>query len=142
MKMEYQKITNLLDTAPDNVPRFITKKWVEVQWSNAENRYKPSKQIRFILVTGNITVTANNDVDVAFENCAPFSTCKTVINDVYIFKADRIYIAMPMYNLIKYSDNYSDTSGSLWDFKRYKFLLLMLIWVLIILNLLNTKQLL
>ena len=27
-------------------------------------------------------------------------------------------IAMPMYNLIEYSDNYSDTSGSLWQFKR------------------------
>ena len=25
---------------------------------------------------------------------------------------------MPMYNLIKYSDNYFDTSGSLWGFKR------------------------
>ena len=25
---------------------------------------------------------------------------------------------MPMYNLIEYSDNYADTSGSLWDFKR------------------------
>ena len=25
---------------------------------------------------------------------------------------------MPMYNLIQYSDNYSDTSGSLWQFKR------------------------
>ena len=25
---------------------------------------------------------------------------------------------MPKYNLIKYSDNYSDTSGSLWQFKR------------------------
>ena len=23
-----------------------------------------------------------------------------------------------MYNLIEYSDNYSDTSGSLWNFKR------------------------
>ena len=28
--MEYQKITNLLDTKSDNVPRFITKKWKEV----------------------------------------------------------------------------------------------------------------
>ena len=27
---------------------------------------------------------------------------------------------MPMYNLIEYSDNCSDTSGSLWDFKRDK----------------------
>ena len=27
---------------------------------------------------------------------------------------------MPMYNLIQYSDNYSDPSGSLWQFKRHK----------------------
>ena len=27
---------------------------------------------------------------------------------------------MPMYNLMKYRDNYSDTSGSLWQFKRDK----------------------
>ena len=25
---------------------------------------------------------------------------------------------MSIYNLIEYSDNYSDTSGSLWEFKR------------------------
>ena len=31
----------------------------------------------FILVTGDITVNANNDTNVAFKNCAPFSTCKT-----------------------------------------------------------------
>ena len=72
----------------------------------------------FILVTGNITVNAANDTDVAFKNCAPFSTCKTVINDVFVDRAEHIYIAMPMYNLIEYSDNYSDTSGSLWQFKR------------------------
>ena len=47
--MEYQKITSLLDTTPDDVPRFITKKWIEVhdQSGNAEDRCKPSKQIRF-----------------------------------------------------------------------------------------------
>ena len=28
--MEYQKITNLLGTMPDEIPRFITKKWVVV----------------------------------------------------------------------------------------------------------------
>ena len=72
----------------------------------------------FILVTGDITVNANNDTDVAFKNCAPFSTCTTKINDVFVDEANHIYIAMPMYNLIEYSDNYSDTSGSLWQFKR------------------------
>ena len=56
--------------------------------------------------------------NVALKNCAPSSTCKTVINDVFVDKANHIYIAMPMYNLIEYSDNYSDTSWSLWQFKR------------------------
>ena len=47
--MEYQKIKNLLRTTPDEKSRFITKKWVEIhdQSGNAEDRYKPSKQIRF-----------------------------------------------------------------------------------------------
>ena len=31
---------------------------------------------------------------------------------------DFINITLPMYNLIEYSDSYSDTSGSLWNFKR------------------------
>ena len=32
--------------------------------------------------------------------------------------AENLDIIMLMYNLIEYSDNYSDTSGSLWQFKR------------------------
>ena len=39
---------------------------------------------------------------------------------MFIDKANNIYIALPMYNLIKYSDNYSDTSKSLWQFKSEK----------------------
>ena len=68
----------------------------------------------FIWVTGNITVAAKNNTDVAFKNCAPFSTCTTKINDVFADEADHIYMAIPMYNLTEYRDNYSDTSGSLW----------------------------
>ena len=33
-------------------------------------------------------------------------------------RAEHDYNAIPMYNLIEYSDNYSDTSGCLWQFKR------------------------
>ena len=73
--MEYQKITNLLGTTIDEIPRFTTKKWVEVhdQSGSADDRYKPSKQIRFktsmlrsdlcdfsdayIVVKGDITLT-------------------------------------------------------------------------------------
>ena len=36
---------------------------------------------------------------------------------MFVDRAEYIYIAMPMYNLIKYSDSYWDTSGSLWQFK-------------------------
>ena len=46
--MEYQKIINLLGTMIDEVPRFITKKCLEVhdQSGSADDRYKLSKQIR------------------------------------------------------------------------------------------------
>ena len=57
-------------------------------------------------------------IHVIFKNCAPFSTCNTEINDVLIDEANHICITMPMYNLIEYRDNYSDKSGSLWQFQR------------------------
>ena len=47
-----------------------------------------------------------------------FEKCLTEIDGTLVDEANFINIAMPMYNLIEYSDNYSDTSGSLWDFKR------------------------
>ena len=88
----------------------------------------------YILVTGNITVTRTIAADVAgadpqrkqplnaatqviFENCAPFKDPRTEINDTFVDYADFINITMPMYNLTEYSDNYSDTTGSLRDFK-------------------------
>ena len=37
----------------------------------------------------------------------------THINDEHIDTAENVDVIMPMYNLIEYSDNYSDTSGSL-----------------------------
>ena len=47
--MEYQKVTNLFGNISDKVPKFITKKWIEVhdQSGNVNDRYKPSKKIRF-----------------------------------------------------------------------------------------------
>ena len=42
----------------------------------------------------------------------------TEINDTRVDEPKFINIIMPMYNVIEYSDNYSDTSGSLWCFKR------------------------
>ena len=47
--MKYQKNTNLLVATPNEISRFITKKWVEVhdQSGEANDRYKPNKQVRF-----------------------------------------------------------------------------------------------
>ena len=40
------------------------------------------------------------------------------INEIFVDNAAHINILMAIYNLIEYGDNYSDTSGSLWKFKR------------------------
>ena len=132
--METQKIINLLNYSSNEESKFATKKWYVIDSQTTKGKYKQGDTIKFetetiksslcdysdafILVTGNITVNAVNDTDVAFKTCAPFSTCKTVINDVFVDRAEHIYIAMPIHNLIRCSDNYSDTSGSLWQFKK------------------------
>ena len=101
--------------------------------SNKKDQYKQGDTIKFeteiiksslcdysgafILVTGNIIVAGNNDTDVVFKNSARFSTCTTKINDVFVDEVNHIYIAMPMYKLIEYSGDYSDTSECLWQFK-------------------------
>ena len=79
----------------------------------------------YILAKGNISVNntaaegaaANNtNKKVIFKNCAPFTNCISKINNTQIDNAEYIDIVMPMYNLIEYSDNYSKTSGSLWQY--------------------------
>ena len=73
------------------------------------------------MVTWNINITGgNNNTKAAFKNCAPFRKFRTKINENFVDDANFINITIPMYNLIEYSDNYSETSGSLWQFKRDK----------------------
>ena len=73
----------------------------------------------YILVTGDITPTGcNASTEVVFKNCDPFTRYVTHINDEHIDTAENLDIITSMYNLIEYSDNYSDTSGSLWRIKR------------------------
>ena len=81
----------------------------------------------YILVKGTTTITGAGDDNAAkrldernkgviFKNWAPFTKCISRINNTDIDNAQDIDIVMPMYNLIEYSDNYSKTSGSLWQY--------------------------
>ena len=93
--METQKIINLLNDSTNEESKFATKKWYGIDSQTTKGKYKQvdtefeTETIKsslcdysdaFILVTGNITVAAGNDTDVAFKNCAPFCTCTTKIN--------------------------------------------------------------
>ena len=132
--MEIQKIVNLLSSSENEYSKFATKKWYVID-SESKGNYSHENPIKFftsslesslcdysdayILVTGDIAVAGGNtNTKVALKNCAPFRKCGTEINDTSIDEAEHINTAMPMYNLIEYSDNYSDTSGSIWHFKR------------------------
>ena len=78
-----------------------------------------------ILIKGTITVnnTAVADADanntnekVIFKSCAPFTNCISEINNTQAENANDLDIVMSMYNLIDYSENYSKTSGSFWQY--------------------------
>ena len=138
--MEYQKIANLLNDESNKPSKFRTRNWVEIN-DDIRGAYSPNKQIRFktamlrsslcdyndayILVKGNMTVNNNagagaatNNIDkkVIFKNCAPFTNCISKKNNEQKENVEYIDTVMPMYNLIEYSDNYSKTSGSLWQY--------------------------
>ena len=130
--METQKIVNLLNGSDNENSKFATKKWYVIG-SKTSGAYSEDDPIKFltksiesslcdyfdayILVTGNIT-SGGNDTKAASKNCAPFRKCRTEINETFVDEAEHFNIAMPMYNLNEYSDNYSDTSGTFWQFKR------------------------
>ena len=111
---------------------------VRDQSGNAEDKYKPSKQIRFktsvlrsdlcdysdayIAVKGDITLTktANkNFIDVrnrllALINNAPFVAPNVVLID----NGENLDLVMPMYNFLEYSKNSRKAAGSLWNYHR------------------------
>ena len=52
---------------------------------------------------------------VILKNNAPFISCISKINGVLVENAENGDMVMPMYNLLKYSKNYSKLSACLWD---------------------------
>ena len=77
----------------------------------------------YILVSGTIEIPStaaapNKRKNIITKNCAPFTDCISQINNTHIDNAKDIDIVMPMYNLIEYSNNYSKTTGGLWQYCR------------------------
>ena len=139
--MEYQKIAYLLNNESDQPSKFKTRNWIEIDdesignYANGDIKFKTT-MLRsnlcdyadsYILVKGTITITEarvnavarqadERDKGVTFKNWAPFTKCISRINNTDIYNAQDIDIVIPMYNLTEYSDNYSKTSGSLWQY--------------------------
>ena len=117
IKMKFQKIANFLDTTSDDkdLPRFVTKKWIEV-YDQSEGNYNVNKEIRiktsmlrsdlcdfsdaYIVVKRTITVTnpdgAKINKSVALKNNAPFINCISKIISVKIDNAEDLDVVMPI----------------------------------------------
>ena len=144
--MENQKIINLLNKDDIDSKYFATKKWYIINDENNTN-YGVNKDTgannpdtikydtrvlkpnlcdyadAYILLDGTdaeappLAAPANiANARLTLKNCTPFTKCDLEINDVDT--AENLDIAMPMYNLIEYSDNYQDSSVTLYQYKR------------------------
>ena len=129
--MEQQKILNLLNEPSDS--KFVTRKWNIVN-DNSKSNYDATIEITcnteilksnlcdyndaYILVKGDITVLTAPATEVGFKDCAPFTKCITKIDETTTDHAEDLDLVMPMYNLIEYSSNYSETTGSLWFYSK------------------------
>ena len=85
----------------------------------------------YVLIDGTIRTTAANAATrLVLKNCAPFAKCNLMmnemklinlineINDEHTDTAENLDIVMPIYNLIEYSDNYQDSSATLYQCKQ------------------------
>ena len=140
--MENRKLINLLDEIDTDSKHFATKKWYIINDENNTN-YGVNKDTgednpdaikydnrvlkpnlcdyaeAYILINGIIrAAAADGNTRLALKNCAPFIKCNLEINDEHEDTAENLDIAMPMYNLIEYSDNYQDSSATLYQYKQ------------------------
>ena len=132
----------MLDNTPNHPSKLRTKNWTEIIDDSRET-HDESNQIKFktsllktsdysnsyTLMSGTITVAelaadaGNKNIEVVFKNCTSFTSCISEINNTQIDNVEDIDIVMPVYNLMECSDNYSESSGSLWQYYRDKVVL-------------------
>ena len=129
--MEYQKVINLLDNTTNQLTKFRTKNWVEINDDSCRTHNVNSQSGLcnysdvYILVSGTLTVpntgiAANPNIRkiIVIKNYTPFTDCISEINNTQIDNAIYIDIIMSVYDLIEYSDKYSKTFGILWQYYR------------------------
>ena len=125
------KILSLLSKA--NNSKFLTRKSNIVKDNSKANYCEGNEIIRntevlesnlrdyndaCFLVTSYITARAALETQVGSINCAPFTKCTTQIEKTTIDDSENLLLVMPMYNLIEYSSNYSETTGYLWFYSK------------------------
>ena len=134
--MEHWKISKLLKDSTTS--KFVTRKWIEVN-DLSGGQYSINKNIRFETPTSRSDLCDYRDIYIAVKrpitiegtdnankrnknliskNIAPFKSCMLKINNLIVDDSEDLDIAMSMYNLLWYSDNYCITSGSLWNYYR------------------------
>ena len=117
--MEFNKISNFLGDSSNKVPRFVTKKWIEISPQSTKD-FKTNKEIKFktsmlrsdlcdyseayVWVKGDVTVEGYADYlaadqRIVFKNNAPFLSCISKINGKLVENAEDLDIVMPIYNL-------------------------------------------
>ena len=136
--MESQKIISLLEHKDQYDPRFETRKGYIANDHNNGN-YSQGHNVRTIvkldaenvgpflcdyydaciIVTGNIKVKNGNDATrVAVKICQPFTRASFKLNNEQIDNAGKLDLTMNLYNMPEYSNNYADTTESLYQYKR------------------------
>ena len=124
--MEHKKVLSLLNESSDS--NFVTRNRIIVSDQSNPN-YDVGNEIicnievlksnfcgyndAYILVRGDISIVEDNGHGVAFKSCATFTKCITKIDGKTIDDAEDLDLVMPMYNLLEYSSNYSNTTASL-----------------------------
>ena len=104
---------------------------------NQKKNYNPNREIRiktsmlrsnlcnfsdaYIVVEGDITLEGDNDANkrnknLAFKNNAPFINCISKTNGIKTDNVEDLDVVMPMNDLLEYSKNYRETTGSLWNY--------------------------
>ena len=126
--MTFQKLIYLLDNTSNQLSKFRTKYWVQINSdarvmrnTNSQIEYKTkmlnsSLCIHTLLIREGTQQTANkNDKKVIIGSFAPFIDCMRKITSIQVDNANNFDVLMSRYNFIEHSNSYSKILRGLWQ---------------------------